>query len=127
MDKTLDSIKLDCEKEMTELLSLQQQRMKQEALVKHFENNNEKYINIVKTIECKVHNILSTVKVFLQLALLSLIESMRSDPDKYISLIYMIITSHYHQQPEITRTSSIIILCICKDDHMTLRITKPYY
>lgn len=88
MGKTLDSIKLDCEKEMAELQVLQQQRMKQEALVKHFENNNEEYIKIVKAIEDKVHNRLSAVKVFLQLALLSLIQSMRSDPDKYASLIY---------------------------------------
>lgn len=62
--------------------------MKQEVLVKHFENNNEEYINITKTIEDKVHKILSDVKVFLELALLSIIESMRSDPDKYCSLIY---------------------------------------
>jgi hypothetical protein len=88
MGKTLESIKLDCEKEMARLQVLQQERMKQEVLVKHFENNNEEYINIVKTIEDKVRNILSAVKVFLQLALLSLIESMRCDPDKYISLIY---------------------------------------
>jgi hypothetical protein len=88
MGKTLDSIKLDCEKGMARLQVLQQERMKQEVLVKHFENNNEEYINIVKTIEDKVRNILSAVKVFLQLALLSLIESMRCDPDKYISLIY---------------------------------------
>jgi hypothetical protein len=88
MGKTLDSIKLDCEKETAQFQVLQQQRMKQEAIVKHFENNNEEYIKIVKTVEVKVHNTLSAVKVFLQLALLSLIESMRSDPDKYTSLIY---------------------------------------
>ena len=88
MSKTLDSTRLDCEKEMERLRHLQQQRMKQEALVKHFENNNEEYINIVKTIKDKVHNTLSDVKVFLQLALLSLTESMRYDPDKYSSLIY---------------------------------------
>jgi hypothetical protein len=32
MGKTLDSIKLDCEKEMAELRSLQQERMKQEYI-----------------------------------------------------------------------------------------------
>ena len=88
MRNILDSIKLECQKEMERLQVRQQERMKQEALVKHFENNNEEYIKIVKTVEDKVHNTLSAVKVFLQLALLSLIESMRSDPDKYCSLIY---------------------------------------
>jgi len=62
--------------------------MKQEALVKHFENRNEEYINIVKTIKDKVHNTLSDKKALLQLVLLSLSESMRSDPDKYSPLIY---------------------------------------
>lgn len=74
MGKTLDTIKLECQNEKARLHVVQQERMKQEALVKHFENNNEEYINIVKTIEDKVHNTSSDVKVFLQLALLSIIE-----------------------------------------------------
>jgi hypothetical protein len=40
MRKTLDSTRLDYEKEMELLGHLQQQRMKQEVLVKHFENSN---------------------------------------------------------------------------------------
>ena len=63
--------------------------MKQEAIVKHFENSNEVYyIKIRKTVEEKVISILSDTKMLLKLALLSLTESMRKDPDKYISLIY---------------------------------------
>ena len=61
MGKTLDS-RLECQKEMVRLQVLQQERIKQEALVKHFENNNEEYINIVKTIKDKVHNTLSDVE-----------------------------------------------------------------
>ena len=61
MGKTLDS-RLECQKEMVRLQVLQQERIKQEALVKHFENNNEEYINIVKTIKDKVHNTLSDSK-----------------------------------------------------------------
>ena len=41
MRKTLDSTRLDYEKEMERLRHLQQERMKQEAIVKHFENSNE--------------------------------------------------------------------------------------
>ena len=64
MLKRLDSIHLDCEKEMERLRHLQQQRMKQETIVKHFENNNEEYINIVKTIKDKVHNTYQIRKLF---------------------------------------------------------------
>ena len=63
--------------------------MKQEAIVKHFENSNEVYyIKIRKTVEEKVISILSNSKMLLKLAFLSLTESMRKDPDRYISLIY---------------------------------------
>ena len=88
MRKTLDSTRLDYEKEMERLRYLQQQRIKQEAIVKHFENNNEEYLKIRKTVEEKVDSVLSDRKILLKLALLSLTESMRKDPDRYISLIY---------------------------------------
>ena len=88
MRKRLDSTRLDYEKEMERLRHFQQERMKQEALVKHFENNNEVYIKIRKTVEEKVINILSDRRMLLKLALLSLTESIRKNPDKYISLIY---------------------------------------
>ena len=89
MRKTLDSTRLECEKEMERLRHLQQERVKQEVIVKHFENSNEvNYIKIRKTVEEKVNSILSAKKMLLKLALLSLSESMRKDPDKYSSLIY---------------------------------------
>jgi hypothetical protein len=88
MRKTRDSTHLDYEKEMERLRHLQQQRMKQEAFVKQFENNNEEYVKIRKTVEEKVHSIMSDRRMVLKLALLSLIESMRKDPDKHSHLIY---------------------------------------
>ena len=57
--KTRDSTRLDYEKEMERLRHLQQQSVKQEAIVKHFKNNNEVYPKIRKTVEGKVHSILS--------------------------------------------------------------------
>jgi hypothetical protein len=64
MRKTRDSTRLDYEKEMERLRHLQQQRVKQEAIVKHFENNNEVYyIKIRKTVEGKVHGVLSDRKM----------------------------------------------------------------
>ena len=89
MRKTLDSTRLECENEMERLRHLEQERVKQEAIVKHFENSNEvHYIKIRNSAEEKVNSILSNSKMLLKLALLSLSESMRKDPDKYSSLIY---------------------------------------
>jgi hypothetical protein len=89
MRKTLDSTRLECEKEMERLRHLQQERIKQEAIAKHFENSNEGYyIKIRKTVEEIVISILSNSKILLKLALLSLTKSMRKGPDRYISLIH---------------------------------------
>ena len=88
MLKRLDSIHLDCEKELAQRDQLYQKRMKLEAPVRYFENNNEEYVKIRKTVEEKVVSILSDAKPLLRIALLSLTESMRKDPDKYSSLIY---------------------------------------
>jgi hypothetical protein len=71
--------------------------MKQEALVKHFENNSEEYIKIKKTVEEKVHSVLSDRRMVLKLGLLSLIESMKNDPGKYSRLIYHSICRQRHR------------------------------
>jgi hypothetical protein len=63
--------------------------MKLEAAVRAFENNNEVYyIKIRNTAEEKVVSILSDKKTLLKLALLSLTESMRKDPDKFNAFIF---------------------------------------
>ena len=89
MRKTLDSTRLDYEKEMERLRHLEQERVKQEVIVKHFENNNEVYyIKIRKTVEEEVHSVLSDKKMLLKLALLSLTESMRKDTEKFNTFIF---------------------------------------
>jgi hypothetical protein len=77
-----------CQQEDTKLWGLRQKRMKLEALVRQFENNNPEYLKIRKTAEEKVSSTLSNGKDLLKLALFSLIQSMRKDPDRYISLFY---------------------------------------
>ena len=62
--------------------------MQLEALVKQFENNNEEYIKVRKTIEEKLISTLSDGKMLLKLAVLSIVECIRNNPDKYSSLIY---------------------------------------
>ena len=62
--------------------------MKLEAGVRQFQNNNEEYLKIKKTVEEKVHSIMSDRRMVLKLALLSLTDSMKNDPDRYSHLIY---------------------------------------
>jgi len=87
MCKTLDQYQLSCKEERLELTKIQLQRVRLKALVNNFQNNKE-YVKIRNTVEEKVHSVLSDRKMLLKLALLSITESMRKDPDRYISLIY---------------------------------------
>ena len=73
---------------MERLRHLQQQRMKQEALVKHFENSSEVCIKIRNTVEEKVRSVLSDRRMLLKLALLSLTESIRKDSDKFNAFMF---------------------------------------
>ena len=88
MGKTLDSYRIECQKEKEELESLQQKRMKQEALVRQFENDNEAYNKIRNIAEEKVTDTLASKKELIRLAIFCVIESIRKDPDKYGPVIY---------------------------------------
>jgi hypothetical protein len=82
----------DCQssfkKEIGRMDSLYHKKMKLEALVKQFENNNQEYVKIRKTVEEKVLTTLSDRKGLLRLALLCLTQSMRNEPERYNSLIH---------------------------------------
>jgi hypothetical protein len=86
--KELDAIKTECVREAALLQGLQQQRAKVETFVYTYKNNNEEYVNVIKSIENKVHDFLSDKKKLLNTAIISLIESMRNDPEKYSALVY---------------------------------------
>ena len=88
MGKRLESIQLECQNETTRMHNLYQKRMKLEALVREFENNNEGYNKIRKAAEDKVRGLLSDKKELLKRALFCLTESMRANPDGFTSLIY---------------------------------------
>ena len=75
MGKRLESIHLDCQNEITQMHQLYQKRMKLEAPIRQFENDNEAYNKIRKTAEEKVHNILSDRKELLRCAIFYVIES----------------------------------------------------
>ena len=88
MRKTLDQYELSCKEQRLELTKLQLQKVRLQELVDNFQNNDEEYNKIRNTVEEKVVSILSDKKMLLKLALLSLTESMRKDPDRYDALIY---------------------------------------
>jgi hypothetical protein len=70
-----------CKEQGLELTKLQMQKVRLEGIVYSFQNNNEEYIKIRNTAEDKVVSILSDRIMVLKLALLSLTESMRKDPE----------------------------------------------
>ena len=66
LHKRLDSIHLECEKELAQRDQLYQKRTKLEVAVRYFENNNEECVKIRKTVEEKVVSILSDAKPLLK-------------------------------------------------------------
>ena len=88
LHKRLDQYQSSCREQRLELTKIELQKVRLEGLVDNFQNDNEGYVKIRNTAEEKVVSILSDKKMLLKLALLSLTESMRKNPDRYISLIY---------------------------------------
>ena len=86
--KELDAVRSEYVREAALLQGLQQQRAKVEAFVYNYKNYNEEYVEVIKSIENKVHDFLSNRKKLLNAAIISLIESMRNDPEKYSALVY---------------------------------------
>ena len=76
------------QEEESRLTDLQRQRLQAEALVSHFQNNNEEYVKIRSVVEHKVYSTLSNVASLLKLAVSSVIHSIRSNPEQYASLMY---------------------------------------
>ncbi len=70
------------------MAELHQKKVKLEALVNDFQDNNEEYIKFTKSVEEKVVCVLSNAKVFLRYALLSITESVRNDPERYRPIFY---------------------------------------
>jgi hypothetical protein len=64
------------------MTKLYQKKVKLDALVNDFQNNNEEYIKMTNAVEEKVLGVLSTAKVLIRYALLSITESMRNNPER---------------------------------------------
>jgi hypothetical protein len=86
--ENLEAIKLEYRREAALLEGLQQQTAKVQAFVYNYKNNNEEYVEVIKSIENKICDLLSDKKTFLKLAIISVIESMRNNPERYSALVY---------------------------------------
>ncbi|MFL6509024.1 MAG: hypothetical protein ACJ704_13960 [Nitrososphaeraceae archaeon] len=87
-EESLQAIKSECRREAALLEGLRQQTAKVQEFVYNYKNNDEEYVEVIKSIENKVHDFLSDKKKFLNTAIFSLIESMRNNPEKYSALVY---------------------------------------
>src|SRR5215207_5946402 len=84
----LNSYRLSCQKEVGKALQLQRQNMELDALLGQFKNNNKEYVKIQYVAKQTVRTTLSDNRQLLKFALLSLIESLRTDPIKFDVLIH---------------------------------------
>jgi hypothetical protein len=76
-----------CQQEKATFNTLLERGNNAEDLVKHFENNNQEYVKIRRTVEEKVNSILFNAKPFIQLALYCIIESIKKNPYRYSPLV----------------------------------------
>ena len=76
-----------CERKRQETEHLNNEISRLESLVSRFNNNNEEYLKIRKTVEEQVSRFLTDSKVLLPFALASLIEAIRRNSDKYNTLL----------------------------------------
>jgi hypothetical protein len=91
--KREDYVRSCCQIEISRMDQLYKKERSLEGLVKYFEDNNETYLTIRNTVEEKVLGTLSNGKMLLKLAFLSLVESIKNNPGKYISLLYHNVSS----------------------------------
>jgi hypothetical protein len=88
LSNTRDSCRLSCEEEKRQMAELHQKKMKLEALVNDYQDNNAEYVKVIKAVGEEVLGVLSNAKMFLRYALLSITESIRNDPKRYSSIFY---------------------------------------
>jgi hypothetical protein len=88
------SCNLSCERERTEIEKLYNEKANLEALVTGFKSNNEEYLKIKQAAEEKVKDVLTDGKLLLKFTILSVIESLRTNPELYNFVLYNIPNSN---------------------------------
>ena len=87
--KLLNSFRISCKRERTEIENLHNEKARLEAIVTGFKSNNEEYLNKIKqAAEEKIKDVLTNGKFLLQFAVASVIESLRSNPELCNFMMY---------------------------------------
>jgi hypothetical protein len=84
----LTSYRISCIRQRRKIEKLYNEKARLEALVTGFKNNNEDYLKIKQAAEEKVKDVLTNGKLLLKFATLSVIESLRSNPELYNFIIH---------------------------------------
>ena len=82
-NQVLYSCRLSCHKEVRKMLQLHRQNMRLGALLRQFKNSDEEYLKIRYAAKQAVSGVLSDNRQLLKFAILSLTESLRTDPTKF--------------------------------------------
>jgi predicted transcriptional regulator len=77
----LNPLRISCERERREIESLYNEKIRLEALVTGFKNNNEEYLKLKQAAEENVKNVLTNGKLLLNFATASVIETLRRNPE----------------------------------------------
>jgi hypothetical protein len=93
--RLLNSLRISCSRERREIENLCNEKARIEDLVTQFKNNNEDYNKIKQTAEEKVKDVLTNNKLLLKFAALSVIESLRMNPELCNVVLYNISTNTY--------------------------------
>jgi hypothetical protein len=93
--KALTSYRVSCRRERREIRKLYDEKAMIENLVTHFKNNNEEYLKIKQTAYQEVKSVLNDSKLLLKIAILSVIESLRSNPELGNFVFYNISNNTY--------------------------------
>jgi hypothetical protein len=87
--KLLSSLRISCERERREIEKLYNEKAKLEAIVTEFKSNNEEYLNKIKEAAYEeVKSVLTNGNLLLKFATLSVIESLRMNPELFNFIIY---------------------------------------
>jgi hypothetical protein len=97
LGKSFDNYCQLCQEQEVKLNDLQRKRLKEEALVRQFENDKDlKIRNVVKE---KVYNTLSNGEILLKLAVSSVIQSIINNPEYYSLIVYDNLLPATHNTP----------------------------
>jgi len=87
-NQVLYSCRLSCQKEVRKMFQLHRQNIRLNALLRQFKNSDEEYLKIRYAANQAVRNAISDSRQLLKFAILSLTESLRTNPTKFNFLIH---------------------------------------